>query len=78
MRPHKLTNVAVLACAMLAGATAAVLGLAMRFSIVSLTLLAVCLMVGAGLAAALVLYRRGIIADSELNHRLTAKETPAI
>lgn len=79
MRPHRLTNVAVLACAMLlAGAASAVLGLAMRFSVVSLTLLAVCLMVGAALVAALVLYRRGTIADSKLNHRLTAKETPAI
>ena len=45
MRSHKLTNVAVLACAMLlAGASTAVLGLAMRFSVVSLTLISVCLM----------------------------------
>jgi hypothetical protein len=86
VRSHKLTNVAVLACVMLlAGASTAVLGLAMRFSVVSLTLISVCLMAAAGLAAALVLYRRGLmaddsemIADSEMEHRLSAKETSAL
>ena len=77
MEVHRITNVAVLACAMLlAGTASAVLGLAMRFSMVSLTLLAICLMVGAGLTAALVLYRRGT-ADSQVKRRAAHKETPA-
>lgn len=77
MQAHKLTNVVVLLSAMvLAGVASTGLGLSLRFSVVTVTLLAMFFVVGAGLAAALVLYRRGMVTVSDTARPVTHQETP--
>jgi len=65
MQPHKLANFVVLLSAMmLAGVASIGLGLSLRFSMVTGTLLVMCSVVGTGLAGALILYRYGMVAPS--------------
>jgi len=61
MQPHKITNVVVLLCAMmLAGVASVGLGLALRFSMVTGSLLVMFCVVATGLVGALILYRQGM------------------
>jgi hypothetical protein len=75
MQPHKLTNVVVLLTAMmLAGVASIGLGLSLRFSMVTGSLLVMCCVVGTGLAGALVLYRQGMAAP-RTEQAVTRQET---
>jgi hypothetical protein len=74
--PHKLTNAVVLLSAMmLAGVVAAGLGLSLRFSMITGSLLVMCAVVATGLLGALALYRRGAVV-SKTAHPVTHQGTP--
>ena len=74
--PHKLTNAVVLLSAMvLAGIASAGLGLSLRFSMVTGSLVVMCAVVATGLVGALALYRRGMAA-SKTAHPVTGQGTP--
>jgi hypothetical protein len=75
MQPHKLTNVVILLSAMvLAGVASTGLGLSLRFSVISGTLLVMFSLVATGLVGALVLYRLGMTA-SRTAQAVTHQET---